>query len=66
MPDGEPFGYKIKVRNPYGVMKKAEDPKAVFKGIIAGALARHFGGNSVTVESGYEEPAKRRYTRRVE
>lgn len=61
MPDGEPFGYKIKVKNPYGVMKKADDPRKVFKDIIAGALARYFGGQSVTVESSYlAKPADER------
>lgn len=54
MPDGEPFSFKITVRNPYGVMKKADDPQKVLKGLIAGALSRHFGGQSVTVESSYE------------
>lgn len=54
MPGGEPFGYKITVRNPYGTMKKADDPQKVFKDLIAGALSRHFGGQSVTVESGYK------------
>lgn len=60
VPGHEPFGCKLKVKNPYGVMKRADDPRKVFTNLIASALARHFGGQSVTVEVSYAEPKRRR------
>jgi hypothetical protein len=51
MPDAEPFSYRMKVKNVYGVMRRADDPKKKFVGILAGALARNFGDHAVTIES---------------
>lgn len=54
MPEGEPFGFKMKIKNVYGVMRRADDPKNVFRNLIAGALSKHFGGNAIIVESTYK------------
>lgn len=51
MPDAEPFTYRLKVKNVYGVMTRADDPRKKFIGILSGALARSFGQNAVTVEA---------------
>lgn len=65
MPDADTFTYRVKVKNVYGVMKKADNPRTKFIGMLSGALARYFGGNAVTVEelrpvrAVDEEPVKR-------
>lgn len=53
VPGHEPFGFKLKVKNPYGVMKRADDPRKVFQNLIASALARTFGAQAVAVETSY-------------
>ena len=45
----------VKVKNVYGVMRRADDPQKFFKNILAGSLAKTFGGQAVMVESSYRD-----------
>lgn len=58
VPGHEPFGMKLKVKNVYGVMRRADDPQKFFKNILAGSLAKTFGGQAVMVESSYRDTPK--------